>query len=178
MSTNLPGRSRPAGEEARATPQDLPGIERMPPREEIERRLAATGYVLEEHNAHLVRLAYQRATALFQKAFEGYSVTPTQIAVLGTLLRHGDLPQNRLGRITAIDTATLSPLLQRLQLMGFTRRRQSEQDQRVNLVGLTPEGIEVALEVLPISWKLSEQMLAPLKPRDRKRFVALLKMVT
>lgn len=155
----------------------LDDVPPMPSREEIDRRLAATGYTLEAHTAHMIRLAHQRGTALFQKAFEGYSITPTQVAVLATLARFGDTPQNKLGRITAIDTATLSPMLRRLQDLGFTERISSQQDQRVNLVRITPRGMAFILEVLPISQDISEQVLAPLKPRDRKRFIELLKQI-
>ena len=49
--------------------EDREGV--VPTRPEIERRLQEIGYALEEHNAHLIRLAHQRGTALFQKAFEG-----------------------------------------------------------------------------------------------------------
>ncbi|WP_309084909.1 MarR family winged helix-turn-helix transcriptional regulator [Chelativorans sp.] len=176
MSRSVPKRSKDTGEAV--SESSFEQAEAFPSREEIDRRLAATGYVLEKHNAHLIRLAHQRGTALFQKAFENYSITPTQVAVLATLLRHGNMPQNQLGKITAIDTATLSPLLRRLQLMGLTRRKQSEQDQRVNLVGLTVKGVEFTLEVLPISQAVSEEVVAPLKPRDRKRFIELLKLIT
>lgn len=155
--------------------EDREGV--VPTRPEIERRLQEIGYALEEHNAHLIRLAHQRGTALFQKAFEGYGITPTQVAVLATLLRHGDLPQNRIGKVTAIDTATLSPLLKRLETLGLTKRVVSEQDQRVNLIQLTPKGYDYTFEVLPISQGVSEELLAPLNQRDRKRFIELLKKI-
>jgi len=151
--------------------------EAVPTRAEIDRRLQEIGYALEQHNAHLIRLAHQRGTALFQKAFEGYSITPTQVAVLATLMRHGDLPQNQIGRITAIDTATLSPLLKRLETLGLTKRVVSEQDQRVNLIQLTPKGYDFTFEVLPISQRVSDELLAPLNQRDRKRFIELLNKI-
>ena len=151
--------------------------EDIPTRAEIDKRLQEIGYALEQHNAHLIRLAHQRGTALFQKAFEGYSITPTQVAVLATLMRHGDLPQNQIGRITAIDTATLSPLLKRLETLGLTKRVVSEQDQRVNLIQLTPKGYDFTFEVLPISQRVSDELLAPLNQRDRKRFIELLNKI-
>lgn len=144
---------------------------------EIDQRLVEIGYRLEAHNAHLIRLAHQRATSLFQKAFEAYTITPTQVAILATLLRHGDLSQISLGRLTAIDTATLSAMMRRLQDNGFIERIASEQDQRVNLVRLTSRGIDFTLEVLPISQKVSDDVLAPLKPRDRQRFLEMLKLL-
>ncbi|MDX1205913.1 MarR family transcriptional regulator [Sinorhizobium medicae] len=159
--------------------QASPGEELSPrlSQTEIDKRLVEIGYRLEAHNAHLIRLAHQRATSLFQKAFENYTITPTQVAILATLLRHGDLSQINLGRLTAIDTATLSAMMRRLQDNGFIERIPSEQDQRVNLVRLTARGIEFTLEVLPISQKVSDEVLAPLKSRDRERFIEMLKLL-
>ncbi len=146
-------------------------------REAIDLRLAEIGYKLEEHNAHIIRLAHQRATAIFQKAFEGYALTPPQSAILATLLRYGPMSQINLGRLTAIDTATLSPMLQRLQDPGLLQRVPSDEDQRVNLVALTEKGIDLALETLPIAKRVSDEVLAPLKPRDQRRFLAMLALL-
>ncbi len=144
---------------------------------QIDAALAEIGFALEDHNAHLVRLVHQRATALFQQAFDGQAITPTQLAILSTLIRHGALSQIALGRITAIDTATLSTMLRRLQEMGMVERTASETDQRVNLIRLSPMGEEETLRMLPISLGVSEQVLAPLKPKDRERFVAALRLL-
>ncbi len=144
---------------------------------DIDAELARIGFALEDHNAHLVRLVHQRATALFQQAFDGQAITPTQLAILSTLIRHGALSQIALGRITAIDTATLSTMLRRLQEMGMVERNASETDQRVNLIRLSPMGEEETLRMLPISLGVSEQVLAPLKPKDRERFVAALRLL-
>ena len=144
---------------------------------QIDAELARIGFALEDHNAHLVRLVHQRATALFQQAFDGQAITPTQLAILSTLIRHGALSQIAVGRITAIDTATLSTMLRRLQDMALVERTASETDQRVNLVRLTPLGEEETLRMLPVSVAVSEQVLAPVKPKDRDRFVAALRLL-
>lgn len=144
---------------------------------EIDSALAEIGFALEDHNAHLVRLVHQRATALFQQAFDGQGITPTQLAIMSTLIRNGALSQIALGRITAIDTATLSTMLRRLQEMGMVERTASETDQRVNLIRLSAMGEDETLRMLPVSLGVSEQLLAPLKPRDRDRFIAALRLL-
>lgn len=156
------------------------------PQAETERRGNAgtardaeeTGFRLEAHNAYLIRLAHQRATQIFQSLFEGQAVTPTQFAVLATLVRYGEMAQNRLSKLTGIDTATLSPMVSRLEQLGHVRRTPSATDQRVNLIGLTNSGAEYTLELLPLSQKVSDMVLEPLKPRDRERFIALLAQIT
>lgn len=164
--------------QAAASSDELLPTEADARRSLIDARLAEIGFRLEDHNAYLIRLAHQRATQLFQSTLENRGITPVQLAVLATLLRHGRMAQNSLGKLTAIDTATLSPMMRRLQKLGFIERAPSEQDQRVNLVDLTPAGIDFTLEVLPLSIAVSEQVLAPLKPRDRERFIQLLRQIT
>jgi MarR family transcriptional regulator, lower aerobic nicotinate degradation pathway regulator len=144
---------------------------------DVTAELERIGFLLEDHSAHLIRLAHQRATFLFQRAFEGSGVTPTQFAILASLSRHGAVPQNVLSRITAIDTATLSPMLRRLTEMGYIRRTSSPDDQRVNLVRLTPDGTAFTLKMLPVSLAVSRSLLAPLRERERDRFIALLRKV-
>lgn len=147
-------------------------------RADVDRRLEEIGYRLEDHTAHIIRLAHQRGSTLFHNAFEGMSITPTQVAVLATLLRYGDLPQNQIGKYTAIDTATLSPMLKRMELAGWVERIPSSADQRVNLIHLTPHGQHFTLKVLPVSRGVSDEVLAPLNARDRKRFLELLRKLT
>jgi DNA-binding MarR family transcriptional regulator len=92
-------------------------------------------------------------------------------------VRHGAVPQNVLSRITAIDTATLSPMLRRLTDMGYVERTSSPDDQRVNLVRLTQAGMAFTLKMMPVSLEVSRALLAPLRERERERFIALLRKV-
>lgn len=137
----------------------------------------AAEFPLNVHNAHLIRRAHQRATALFQQMLGANKVTPTQLAVLGTLHDCPDLPQNELGRRTAIDTATLSSMLRRLEAAGLIERLPSPQDQRVQLVRLSAEGRALTAPLIPISMQLSAAVLEPIPPAERARFVELLTLV-
>lgn len=132
---------------------------------------------LEVHNAHLIRRAHQRATVMFQRMMSGSGLTPTQLAVLGTLDREPDLPQNELSRRTAIDTATLSAMLRRLEKSGLVQRLPSLEDQRVQLVRLTDEGRVLTRSLVPVSMRLSEALLEPIPEAERARFVELLTLV-
>lgn len=134
-------------------------------------------FPLEVHNAHLIRRAHQRATTMFQQMMGDKGLTPTQLAVLGTLNRYPDLAQNELGRRTAIDTATLSTMLRRLTTAGLLERVVSQQDQRVQLVRLTKAGQVLTRSLVPISMALSAALLNPIPKAERSRFVELLQLI-
>ncbi|MCY0096987.1 MarR family winged helix-turn-helix transcriptional regulator [Hoeflea ulvae] len=139
--------------------------------------LKTVDFSLEVHNAHLIRRAHQRATVMFQQMLGSHKLTPTQLAVLGTLDRSPDLPQNELSRRTAIDTATLSSMLRRLEAAGLIERVPSSPDQRVQLVRLSDQGREVTRPMIPISMQLSAALLDPVPAAERARFVELLTLV-
>ena len=64
-------------------------------------------YLLEAQVGHLIRRAHQRHVALFAEHFADADLTPTQWAALAKLRERGTLSQNLLGRLTAMDPATI-----------------------------------------------------------------------
>src|ERR1700722_10722267 len=76
-------------------------------------------YVLDEQVGFALRQAQQRHTTIFAaKMIE--DLTPTQWAALAKLREVGDCSQNHLGRLTAMDAATIKGVVDRLTARGFT----------------------------------------------------------
>src|SRR5436190_10735727 len=101
-----------------------PGASRAKAKPPLSREAAvaayeASGYDLPTHPAHMIRRAHQRATFYFQQVMNGRDLTPTQQATLATLLKHGELSQNHLGRLTAMDPSTISIVVRKLLENGF-----------------------------------------------------------
>lgn len=141
----------------------------------IQRRYAASGYDLPAHPAHVLRRAHQRATMIFQRLMGSeHDLTPTQMAALATILRHGELSQNRLGRLTAMDPSTISIVVRKLLRHGWAKRSGSADDQRLTLIRLTPEGERFTVELLAKSVDVGRQVLAPLSPAEQVQFMDML----
>lgn len=102
---------------------------------------AAKGYVLEDQIGFRLRKAHQRATTIFAEVMAEFDVTPTQFAALAKLDDLGPISQNQLGRLTAMDPATILGVVGRLHRSGWLRARPSVEDQRLMLIELTPEGV-------------------------------------
>lgn len=134
----------------------------------------ASGYNLETHPAHMIRRAHQRATHYFQRVMAGHDITPTQHAALATLLRYGELSQNHLGRLTAMDPSTISIVVRKLLKSGLIERRGSKKDQRLAIIKLTDRGTGYAVERLADSLEVARQVLAPLSPDEQKTLLELL----
>ncbi len=105
---------------------------------------------------------------------EGYDLTPTQQAVLATLLQHGELSQNHLGRLTAMDPSTVTIVVRKLLKCGFLDRVYSEEDHRLTIIRLTDLGARTAIARLADSLEVGRRVLAPLSPAEQSTLLDLL----
>ena len=76
-------------------------------------------YVLEEQIGFILRQVWQRHAAIFAAGI-GANLTPTQWAALSKLAETGPCSQNQLGRLTAMDVATIKGVIDRLTARGLT----------------------------------------------------------
>src|SRR5580704_16278515 len=131
-------------------------------------------YVLDDQIGFVLRQAQQRHTTLFAaEMIEG--LTPTQWAALAKLRECGPCSQNHLGRLTAMDAATIKGVIDRLTARGFTAIRSDPRDGRRVLVALTPTGLDFYDRAAPIAALITEKTLEPLGENERSTLVALLR---
>ena len=86
-------------------------------------------YLLDEQVGFLLRQVSQRHAAIFS-AHMGPEVTPTQWAAMAKLLETGPCSQNLLGRLTAMDAATIKGVIDRLTKRGLTETSPDPEDGR------------------------------------------------
>jgi Transcriptional regulators len=82
-----------------------------------ETEITDEAYQLSTQVGFNLRRANQRHVAIFARHVDG--LTPTQFAALARLFEQGPLSQNRLGRETAMDSATIKGVVGRLKAKGF-----------------------------------------------------------
>lgn len=132
-------------------------------------------YVLEEQIGHLLRRAHQRATALFQDGMAELGLTPTQYAALVKIGEVGEVSQNHLGRLTAMDPATSQGVIKRLEAHGLIGLRPDPADRRRTLLSLSEAGRALIDPAIARGRAITRATLAPLDDEERTRFLALLK---
>ncbi len=106
------------------------------------------------------------------------ALTPTQWAALAKLANAAPQSQNQLGRMTAMDAATIKGVIDRLTARGFTIARADPIDGRRLLVELTAAGAAVYAKAAPIAERITAETLAPLEESERALFMALLRKLT
>ncbi|MDQ0469843.1 MarR family winged helix-turn-helix transcriptional regulator [Labrys wisconsinensis] len=134
----------------------------------------STGYILDEQVGFILRQVVQRHTTIFAERF-GEALTPTQWASLSKLYEKGPLSQNLLGRLTAMDVATIKGVIDRLIKRGLTEVRADETDGRRHLVCLTEAGKALVESSFPAAVAVTGETLAPLSRQEQAELLALLR---
>ena len=86
-------------------------------------------YVLEEQIGFILRQVWQRQATIFGREM-GTNLTPTQWAAVSKLTETGPCSQNQLGRLTAMDVATIKGVIDRLTARGLTETSPDPEDGR------------------------------------------------
>lgn len=105
---------------------------------------------LERQVCFALAVASRSVISIYRPVLEPLKLTHPQYLVMLALWQHAPLRVGELGRLLALEPATLSPLLKRLEAVGYVERRREEADERALRLTLTPEGAalrERALEV-------------------------------
>jgi DNA-binding MarR family transcriptional regulator len=130
-------------------------------------------YRLEDQVGFLLRRVNQRHLAVFAAVIP--EVTTTQLAAMAKLAELGPMSQNQLGRVTAMDAATIKGVVGRLVTRRLVTTAPSEEDRRRLIVDLTPEGRVLFDSLRALGREATERTLSPLSPAERERFLALLR---
>src|SRR6266446_7616463 len=77
-------------------------------------------YILDEQIGFILRQVWQRHATIFAREI-GINLTPTQWAALAKLNETGPCSQNQLGRLTAMDVATIKGVIDRSARAASTR---------------------------------------------------------
>jgi DNA-binding MarR family transcriptional regulator len=132
------------------------------------------GYVVEEQVGFLMRRANQRHTAIFQEGMAGTELTPTQFTALVKVVELGRVTQNHLGRLAAMDPATIQGVVRRLIDRDLVARTADPLDRRTTVLIPTQAGSAVAAHAVVAARRITEATLDPLAPEERRQFLSLL----
>jgi DNA-binding MarR family transcriptional regulator len=130
-------------------------------------------YLLDEQVGFLLRQASQRHTAIFAARMIE-DLTPTQWAALARLNERGPCSQNLLGRLTAMDGATIKGVVDRLVSRGLAETRPDAQDTRRLTIALSGTGRDLVERGMPAAREITERTLAPLSANERRTIGKLL----
>lgn len=134
-------------------------------------------YLLDDQVGYLLRLVSQRHALIFQEYISA-DLTPTQFSTLIRVAEQGAVSQNHLGRLAAMDIATIKGVVDRLKQKGLLVTNPDANDKRRSIISLTKEGAQMMDKLRRDGKSISEATLAPLKSSEQKRLLELLKKIS
>jgi DNA-binding MarR family transcriptional regulator len=132
-------------------------------------------YVVEEQVGFLLRRAHQRHAAIFLDGIGDADLTPTQFTALVKIIGVGRVTQNHLGRLAAMDPATIQGVVRRLVDRGLVTRTTDPQDRRTAVLAPTPCGVALAACAVDRARHITASTLSPLDDTERQLFLSLLR---
>ncbi len=132
-------------------------------------------FTLEGHVGFLLRKAHQRHAAIFVEAATEHGLTPTQFATLWKVTELGKATQNHLGRLVAMDPATIQGVVRRLIERGLLARADDPMDRRTAVLTPTDAGRAVLDAVVNCAQRAHDAALSPLSRDEQAVFLSLLR---
>ncbi|GIF04457.1 MarR family winged helix-turn-helix transcriptional regulator [Actinoplanes siamensis] len=105
---------------------------------------------LEQQVCFALSVAARSVVAIYRPLLEPMGLTHPQYLVMLALWQHSPLSQRRLSELLQLDPGTLSPLLKRLETIGYLRRERDPADERSLAITLTDAGRALRAEATKI----------------------------
>jgi DNA-binding MarR family transcriptional regulator len=131
-------------------------------------------YVVEDQVGFLLRRAQQRHTVIFQDGIGDPDLTATQFTALVKIVELGRVTQNHLGRLAAMDPATIQGVVRRLTARGLVQRMRDPLDRRTAVLTATARGLEAAARAVVSARRITAATLQPLDVSERQTLLRLL----
>ncbi len=135
-------------------------------------------YILEEQIGHLLRKVNQRHTMIFASIMKELELTPMQFAVLVKIGDQDEISQNQLGRMVAMDPATVQGVVKRLAQRGLIAARPDQADRRRHLWTLSDTGAGLLKQAIPRAIQITRATLETLSETESKNLSEILKKLS
>lgn len=113
---------------------------------------------LERQVCFALSVASRNVIALYRPLLEPMRLTHPQYLVMLALWERSPRSVKDIALTLRAEPATLSPLLKRLEAIGYLTRRRSTSDERLLTVGLTARGRELRAEAEKIPHRIVERL--------------------
>ncbi|MEU4162590.1 MarR family transcriptional regulator [Actinoplanes sp. NPDC026670] len=122
---------------------------------------------LEQQVCFAMSVAARSVVAIYRPLLEPMGLTHPQYLVMLALWQHSPLSVRRLSELLQLDPGTLSPLLKRLEAIGYLRRERDRADERSLAITLTERGRALRADAERIPPAVVERLGMPIEELRR-----------
>lgn len=134
-------------------------------------------YRLDDQVGYILRLVSQRHSAIFQSG-DVHGLTATQFAALIRIDEKGTCSQNQLGRLSAMDAATIKGVVDRLAKKGLVAFAPDPRDKRRTMISLTKKAMGIMPDLHAGGHRITAKTLACLTSKEQDTLLKILGKLT
>jgi DNA-binding MarR family transcriptional regulator len=121
---------------------------------------------LDQQVFFVLSVATRNVVAIYRPLLATVNLTPTQYLAMLALWQQGPLSVRGLGHVLELDSGTLSPLLKRLEALGYVRRERDPADERSVIVTVTAEGNALRAGAVSIPSAVRDRLGMPIEEME------------
>jgi DNA-binding MarR family transcriptional regulator len=126
----------------------------------------------------LLRRCHSRARAIFEELVgRKTGLSKQQVALMIAAAHAPAATHAQLSEETGVDRNTLADTLNRLIAKGLVVRQRSQLDARAYAIQLTPEGLALLEDLIPLSFEVQRKIIEPLPEAMRPQFIRSLRIL-
>jgi DNA-binding MarR family transcriptional regulator len=133
----------------------------------VSERTDTDPLALEQQVCFALSVAARSVVAIYRPLLEPMGLTHPQYLVMLALWQHTPLSVRDLSRLLQLDPGTLSPLLKRLEAIGYLRRERDPADERSLAITLTESGRALRSEAEKIPPAVVSRLGMPIEDLQR-----------
>jgi DNA-binding MarR family transcriptional regulator len=124
-----------------------------------------------------LRRAARAVTRLYNRELQPQQIEITQFTILIALERAGEIAQGKLAKVLALDSTTLTRMLELLKKRGWIQEKAGE-DRRFRIIRITTAGRAKLQQTLPHWKRAQDQLQGALGEQTMSQLEGLLAQVT
>jgi DNA-binding MarR family transcriptional regulator len=124
-----------------------------------------------------LRMAQEAAFEAFSRRSLEIGESPGRFATLTIIARNPGISQTELSQANGRDKSSLTPVVEDLVRRGLVERKRMDSDRRTYRLNLTPAGKKVLAMMTRCARRHERNLDHIIGPRDRKRFIEILKRI-
>ncbi|MDD3597218.1 MarR family transcriptional regulator [Sulfuricurvum sp.] len=114
---------------------------------------------------------------LMESRLQEYDLTHLQFSIMMNLYKNTTTTQKELLKYVYGDEASITRLIDRLELKGYIKRTQSLEDKRKKNILLTDEGLSLVKKLSRFAQEINQELIKDLTPEEAKTLLILLQKV-
>ncbi|HEY5215292.1 MAG TPA: MarR family transcriptional regulator [Pseudolabrys sp.] len=124
-----------------------------------------------------LRMAQESAFQAFSRRSQEIGESPGRFATLTLIARNPGISQTALSLAAGRDKSSLTPVVEDLVRRGLVARKRMRDDRRAYCLTVTPAGKKTLTQLTRCARRHERTLDGIIGPRDRKRFIQILKKI-